>query len=623
MRTPHCTRTPWSFTPPPDLVRDREAHRALHQLRLQLARSAFLGRSFRPRRRYASPGLLLWCRRLLGWQEASLLHRWVLPLGGTLLWYLKSMLTQPGPRRKTEQTTTPKPKRSDSVTAKSHSSASPGSARPVLPLTLESIPAPPSPPSAPSRPAPVSSIEAKPDFFCQYSRRTNRSTGDAKTLSRSRTQSVALIVEAKPIPIVARRAVPRGAAPSSAGRTRQPGGGLKTQAELAERPGRCPPKFIPSTPAVPVTARRQRRQEAVPDEVSPVRSRRPVEPSSARSPRSTVGSSRISPGLSREHDEQRKRQKTEESRHSPLSAGKKLQIRLQELICQTMSGNRRSQKELIQSIVSWDQGAKPQRRSGRRAETKRESWESLAELPRRRKLTKPVPPAERSAPSRPSHLTELSQGDGQTVPPVAVQEQVTSPRAISVPCTPAIHRPHEKPRNGSPPPVKYPDHRLQRGGRSHFERCPHSHRLTVAASTGWFEMTASCHNRGDVSLIIIPVDDRLMIAKRISWMHGAGKTPQARPPPQGRRDVEEIAWTIFLALGAQDIETRTIGSRVPCMPTICHLMAIGWKHRGLSRKRSSLLAILGGQFLRLEPWISYRRKETTKLRSAKISNSRL
>jgi hypothetical protein len=388
MRTPHCTRTPWSFTPPPDLVRDREAHRVLHQRRLQLARSAFLGRSLRPRRRNASPGLLLWCRRLLGWQEASLLHRWVLPLGGTLLWYLKSMLTQPGPRRKTEESPTPWPKRSDSVTDKSHSSASPGSVRPVLPLTLESIPAPPSPPSAPSRPAPASSIEAKPDFFCQYRWRTNRSKSDAKTLNRSRTQSVALIVEAKPIPIVARRAVPPSAAPSSAGRTRQRGGGLKTRAELAERPGRCPPKSMPSTPAVPVTARRQRRQEAVSDEVSPVRSRRDVEPSSARSPRSTAGSSRISPELSREYDEQRKRRKTEESRHSPLPAGKKLQIRLQELICQAMSGNRRSQKDLIRSIASLDQDAKAQRRSGRRAETKGESWESLAELPRRPRLTK-------------------------------------------------------------------------------------------------------------------------------------------------------------------------------------------------------------------------------------------
>ncbi|MBA2227983.1 hypothetical protein, partial [Thermogemmata fonticola] len=87
MRTPHCTRTPWSFTPPPDLFWDRDAHRVLQQLRLQLAPSVLLGRSLRPRRRYASPGLLLWCRQLPGWQRANLLHRWVLPLCGTLLWY--------------------------------------------------------------------------------------------------------------------------------------------------------------------------------------------------------------------------------------------------------------------------------------------------------------------------------------------------------------------------------------------------------------------------------------------------------------------------------------------------------------------------------------------------------
>jgi hypothetical protein len=154
-------------------------------------------------------------------------------------------------------------------------------------------------------------------------------------------------------------------------------------------------------------------------------------------------------------------------------------------------------------------------------------------------LTKPPQSSERPAPSCPSHLTESSQRDGQTVPPVAVQGQVTTPRAISVPRTPAIHRPHEKPRNGSPPPVKYQDHRLQRGGRSHFERCPHSHRLTIAASIGWFGTTASCHNRGDVSRIIIPVDNRLMTAKRISWMHGAGKTPRARPPPPGKRHGEK------------------------------------------------------------------------------------
>jgi hypothetical protein len=402
MRTPYCIRTPWSFTPPPDPVRDREAHRALHQLRQSLARSAFLGRSLRPRRRYASPGLLLWCRRMLGWHEANLLHRWVLPLCGTLLWYLKNTMTQPCQRQKAGKSPSRKQKRQPAATARRHSSASPGPGMPALPLTLESAPAPPPPP----QPAPASSIEAKPDFFCQYPRRTNRSTGDAKASSRSRARSVALIVEAKPIPIVSRRAVPRSAEPSSAGRTRQHSGGLKKRAEMAERPGRCSPQAMPSTPEVPVTASRQRRLGTVSDEASPVRSRRPVEPSSARFQRSAVGSSWLSPELSREHDETRKRRKTEESRYSPLSAGEKLQMRLQELICQAMSGNRRSQKELIRSIVSMDQDAKSQRRSGRRAEKKRESWEALAELPRRRKLTKPPqhPPSVEPAPS--SKLTE-------------------------------------------------------------------------------------------------------------------------------------------------------------------------------------------------------------------------
>jgi hypothetical protein len=427
MRTPTLTDTTRNFLPPANPFREWEASQPLPPLRLPFAPSVLLGRSLRPRRRYASPGLLLWCRQLPGWQRANLLHRWVLPLCGTLLWYLKSMLTQPGPRRKAERIPTRKQKWQPSETARRHSSASPGSVRPVLPLTLENAPAPPPAKPAPPRPAPAPSVGVKPDLFCQPQRRTNHPTLDAKFKSRPRKPGAALIVEAKPIPIVARRAVPRSEEPSSAGRTRQRSGSLKKRAETAERQGRCPPQAMPSTPESSVTSCRQRRQKAVPDGISPVRSQRHVEPSSARSPRSAVGSSRLSPGLSREHDERRNRRKTEESGHSPISSGKKLRIRLQELICQAISGNRRSQDELIRSIASLDQQAKSQRRSGRRAEKKRESWESLADLPHRPKLTKP---------SQCQPLMELAHRSNLTkLPPQAnaAIRSVSVPRKKSVP----------------------------------------------------------------------------------------------------------------------------------------------------------------------------------------------
>ncbi len=427
MRTPHCTRTPWSFTPPPDPFREGEARRVLHPLRLPLARSVFLGRSFWPRRRYASPGLLLWCRQLPGWHEANLLHRWVVPICGTLLWYLKSMLTQPGPRRKAERIPARKQKRQPSETMRRHSSAFPGPAGPFLPLTLESIPTSPPAKPVPPRPAPAPSVGVKPDLFCQPQRRTNQPTLDTKFKSQPRKQSAALIVEAKPIPIVARRAVPRSEEPSSASRTHPRSGGLKKRSKMAEEQGRCPPAAESFTPESPVTARRQRRQKAVPDGISPVRSQRHVEPSSARSPRSAAEASPGSPTLSTNHEEPRKHQRTEKSRGSPVSTAKKMQMRLQKLICQAISGNWRSQNQLIRSIASLDQQAKSQRRSGRRAEKKRESWQSLADLPHRPKLTKP---------SQCQPLMELAHRSNLTkLPPQAnaAIRSVSVPRKKSVP----------------------------------------------------------------------------------------------------------------------------------------------------------------------------------------------
>jgi hypothetical protein len=536
MRTPHCTRTPWSVTPPPDPFREGEARRALQPLRLPLARSAFLGRSFWPRRRYASPGLLLWCRRLLGWHEANLLHRWVVPICGTLLWYLKSMLTEPGPRRKAERIPTRKQKQSSSETMRHHSSASPGPVRPVLPLALESAPTPPAAKPVPPRPAPAPSVEAKPDLFCQPQRRTNQPTLDTKFKSRPRKPGAALIVEAKPIPIVARRAVPRSEEPSSASRTHPRSGGPKKRSKMAENQGRCPPQAMPSTPESSVTSRRQRRQGVTHGEASPVRSPRHVEPSSARSPRSAVGSSRLSPGLSREHDERRKRRKTEESGHFPISAGKKLQIRLQELICQAISGNRRSQDELIRSIASLDQQAKSQRRSGRRAEKKRENWESLADLPHRPRLTKPSQRPPLAEPARRSELTNSSHHSSLTTQPTAVQGEVTAPRAVSLPRRPAIHRPVEMSRNGRPLPLKSRNHPQHRGWQ-YFPSGNHHPlgRLTLADSTSWFGMTPCCHKTGDTAADIVPSNNRLMIARRRAWMHEAGKIRRARPPPQENR----------------------------------------------------------------------------------------
>ncbi|MBA2227970.1 hypothetical protein H0921_17565, partial [thermophilic bacterium 2918] len=392
MRTLHCTRTPWSFTPPPDPFWDRDAHRVLQQLRLQLAPSVLLGRSLRPRRRYASPGLLLWCRQLPGWQRANLLHRWVLPLCGTLLWYLKSMLTQPCQRRKAEQTPTQHQKRQRSETMRRHSPASPGPDTPALPLSLESVPAPPPPP----RPAPAPSVEAKPDLFYQYQRRTNRSAYSAKSASRSRKRSVPFIVEAKLLPVVGRRTASCGEEPSPTGRIRPICGTRKNKAKTAEQSGDSLAAAGPSSAEKAVTSRRQRRQGATHGEASSIRPQRRGEPTSVRSQRAAAGYSRISPELSSEHDEPRKRKKSVESGHHPISTAEKMQMRLYKLICQSISGNRRSRDQLIRSLASLDQRASPPRRSGRRAKKKRESWEVLAELPRRPKLTKPSQPREHS-----------------------------------------------------------------------------------------------------------------------------------------------------------------------------------------------------------------------------------
>jgi|GEM_PF-4370284 len=56
----------------------------------QIRRRSFWGILTRRRRRNTSPLLIRWCRYLYGWQRASLLHRWFVPLENTLLWYLQN-----------------------------------------------------------------------------------------------------------------------------------------------------------------------------------------------------------------------------------------------------------------------------------------------------------------------------------------------------------------------------------------------------------------------------------------------------------------------------------------------------------------------------------------------------
>jgi len=56
----------------------------------QIKRRSFWGILTRRRRRNTAPLLIRWCRYLRGWQRASLLHRWFVPLENTLLWYLQN-----------------------------------------------------------------------------------------------------------------------------------------------------------------------------------------------------------------------------------------------------------------------------------------------------------------------------------------------------------------------------------------------------------------------------------------------------------------------------------------------------------------------------------------------------
>lgn len=59
------------------------------------------------------------------------------------------------------------------------------------------------------------------------------------------------------------------------------------------------------------------------------------------------------------------------------------------------------------------------------------------------------------------------------------------------------------------------------------------------------------------------------------------------------------------------------------MPTVCHSKAIGEGRRESSRKLLQPVSILREKFLGFVSLTCHRRKETTKLRSARISNSRL
>jgi hypothetical protein len=74
---------------PDALTRYLELMLFIEHLEAQLRRSSplhFLAR--RPRRR-PSPLMIRWCRHLRGWQWANVLHRWIVPLESTLLWYLR------------------------------------------------------------------------------------------------------------------------------------------------------------------------------------------------------------------------------------------------------------------------------------------------------------------------------------------------------------------------------------------------------------------------------------------------------------------------------------------------------------------------------------------------------